>query len=116
MEVTEERHGDVIVLRCTGAPTSNTGELANAIEEVALRPFPGLALDYTGLDKLTSVCVGISVNAFARIHRADGRLAIVHPDTHVWFLLGAPEFRNELLVCVRLDEALEFLNAPNGEG
>ena len=30
MEITEERHGDVVVLRCTGAPHSNTEVLTAA--------------------------------------------------------------------------------------
>lgn len=117
MEISEERHGDVVVLRVKETPWGQRLGMQDFVRERLSAGTRSIVIDLATLSTFHEPGVGEIVAAAAMVVREVGAVAIVRPrrgsgPRNGWDLVLGSDFGDEgsnLRAFESLDEALEFL-------
>ena len=107
MEISEERHGDVVVLTATVDHEGDLALLFDHLRRMETRPGMRLVLRFAGKGaRLTEESAGVAMIPVVRLKPSGGKLVVVCSNPQIGLVmacLDTPEMFKSL------DEALEFL-------
>lgn len=80
LEIREELNGNVVVLRLDGELNTHSFEMLNtSIQSQFDRDRFKLLLDLTGVNYISSTCVGVFLSAYATAMQNSGQIVILNP-------------------------------------
>ena len=105
MNITEDRHGDVVVLRCEGRYESSDPNLLHLVRDLLAVGERRITIDYREVPFLGAAAVGMTLASANLVNASGGSLAVVSrvaPASYSPILQELPWFTS-------LEDALEFL-------